>query len=79
VELNVDGGAVHSSMAPGLSCTFPPKALTKAVNIGLSVVDGRPGLFDELETQGAAISPVFTIEPRYSLLSTIFIIIKSSN
>ena len=64
LTLGLEGGVASSTLVPGLQCFFPPKALTKPVSIGLSVVRPRSALLSDLVVQGGAVSPVVTIEPR---------------
>jgi len=64
ISLGPQGGRATSQLAPGLQCYFPAKALTKPVTIGLSVCAARSCLLEDLNVQGGAVSPVFTIEPR---------------
>lgn len=64
IALGPEGGRVSSSLAPGVQCHFPPRALTKPVSVGLSVCRPRQCLLTDLTVQGGVVSPVITIEPR---------------
>ena len=68
--LGPEGGVASSQLSPGVHCYFPPKALTKEVGIGLSVIRSESGLLADLEVQGGAVSSVVTIEPRHGNLGS---------